>query len=197
MQNKEIFFDEIAERYLLSLNNRDYRHKKIIISFSAIPGSGKTYIAKKIEQKYHALRINTDDIRKIIIDFGIEDEEMKQAILEDFVYNLFEKKLNKADNGLVILDLSIDRKYREIQDYANNHGRQLFVIRLETKKNLILSRLQQREDKNLQKFLDDMERYEHDFQNYIENHKPNIIVQDSNEDEISKVFDVIENTCNL
>jgi predicted kinase len=48
-----------------------------MICFAGIPGSGKTYLAKKIEKKYGGVRITSDEIRKII-DKKITKKKMKE-----------------------------------------------------------------------------------------------------------------------
>ena len=41
-------------------------NKKLLICFVGIPGSGKTYLAKIIEKKFKGIRINSDNLRKVI-----------------------------------------------------------------------------------------------------------------------------------
>lgn len=115
---KKNIFDEIYEEYKKQLNNLFEPNKKLVICFAGIPGSGKTYLAKKLERRYRGVRINNDDLRKII-DSKI-GEDKREEILQEFLLDLL--KTFSFENKLVILDSGIERKYEDVKNILEVEG---------------------------------------------------------------------------
>lgn len=101
----------IHEKYTKKLKNLSVPHKKLMICFSGFSGSGKTHIAKILEQRYKGIRIRSDNIRTIISNLNpnITDTD-KDKIVYEYLERLFENREFK--NKLLILDRGIDRKYK-------------------------------------------------------------------------------------
>jgi 2-phosphoglycerate kinase len=80
MENeREDIFKEIYGRHCIDLNNLNVRNKRVAVCFSGIPGSGKTTIARVLEKRYKGVRLNGDDIGKIIrnlIEEGVFGNEI-------------------------------------------------------------------------------------------------------------------------
>jgi len=57
--------DRFFSEYVQTLKNLDVENHPLIISFSATPGMGKTTLAKILEEKFQAIRISSDDVRKL------------------------------------------------------------------------------------------------------------------------------------
>ena len=129
-------FNKIYKLHKKKLKYLSVPHKKLLICFSGIPGSGKTHIAKILEEKYKGVRINNDNIRKIISELISEKtakdtkeaEKKRENILDKYLIWLLENNL--FNNGLIILDSSIDRKYKEIFLIAKENRFDLFVVRI-------------------------------------------------------------------
>jgi len=125
-------FKKILEIHKNHLNNLKLLNKRLLICFSAIPCSGKTYVSKILEEKYKGVRINNDDIRDVIKSLipGKSKEilEERQEILQQYlIWFLIQYNF---PNKLLILDSSIDRKYRGVRDFADKHRYSIFIISL-------------------------------------------------------------------
>src|SRR5437868_6813229 len=99
--NSRIFAIDVQQ-----LKHRQIPNKTFFICFSGTPGMGKTYIAKILEDTYKAVRINTDEIRKIIKSL---DNEFTENSVETYLYYFL--KNYSSPNRFFILDASIDRRY--------------------------------------------------------------------------------------
>lgn len=133
MPNESIILKKIFKKHKPKLKHLNIEHKKLIICFSGIPGTGKTYISKILEKRYKAVRIRSDQIRKIIKKLGnktpkLLDEDYKEKILRKYLLDLLRK--HPFRNNLIILDSGIDREYPKIFLLAKEHGFQLFIIRI-------------------------------------------------------------------
>ena len=139
---------EIYQSHLRQLHHLEVPHQKIVICFSGIPASGKTTLAKKIEERYGVVRINNDAIREIIAEImirrGMErTEEKNQKILHEYLTYFLEKYTEK--NKCLLLDSGIDRSYEQVFACCKGKKYPLFIIRLETPLKEIRRRLAERE----------------------------------------------------
>ena len=162
--DRDGIYEERINRVLLSniysehkkkLKNLSIKNNKLIICFGAIPGSGKTTISKILEDKYKGVRINTDEIRSIIYKTEI-DPVKKQEILENYL--LYFLKNYDLINGLIILDCSIDRFYKQIIDYANKNNFSLFVINIQITKETVEDRIS-KINENYKDYIEEMQRW--------------------------------------
>jgi len=134
---KNEILNKIYNKHKSQLNYLNTPHKKLLICFSGIPGTGKTYIAKILEKKYKGVRISNDDVRKIIRNLGkkypkLLEEDYKEEILEKYIMQLIKKPPFK--NNLILLDSGIDRRYLEVFPISKLHGFDLFIIRIKASK---------------------------------------------------------------
>jgi len=95
MLNKQTF-NKISKKYFpilknKNLKNKNIKNKKLAICFSGVPGSGKTSIAKIIEDKYKAVRINKDEIGTVIRNLNlIENNNQKEDLSYKYINQLYQ-----------------------------------------------------------------------------------------------------------
>jgi len=153
---------------MISLNFKIYKeHKKkiknlniknsgrVIICFSGIPGAGKTTIAKKIEKKYQAVKTNNDDVREVMKKLEIKDNCYQKLI--DYQAWLI-PKIAKGKNKIIIIDASIDRKYKEVFKLSQSLNYKLFIIKIDIPKNLVKERIKKR-NKNYKDYFECLDRW--------------------------------------
>ncbi len=133
MQNNRILTEELYQTinsYLFPrLKNKDIPHPQFIITFSGVPGTGKTSIAKKLEDRYRAVRINNDHVRKIITSQGLADsEEEAEQLLQEYGFQLLPHL--PFPNKRTVLDKSMDRRYGWFLDVCHDYDLKYFLIRL-------------------------------------------------------------------
>lgn len=194
-------FDQISAHFHKTIQNLDIYHPKIVIAFSGIPGSGKTFIAKQLENKYKAVRIQNDKIREAVdkVFQNISNEEAEK-FKDSYLMSVLDELKNKR-NGLIILDSSMDRRYPKIIKWCKENNFKLIVIKLDITKEIAVKRLKEREGTNAKNYLKNLDRWFLDFKKFNRNYKADITI-DSNKDTVGRelesklkpLFTIIEET---
>ena len=166
--NTEILevLEKIKEKHYEKIPYRLIDHPKLLICFSWIPASGKTYLSKCIEKRYKGLRITNDDIRGIIKNILTQYPslyEKRQEILEYYVYGLLSSPLK---NGLVILDSGIDRRYHEISQLAMKYGYKMFLIRILAREETLSTRIKKRSVEDQEHFKSEYPRWKQEYEEF-------------------------------
>lgn len=156
-------------------------HEKLMVCFSGIAGSGKTYIAKILEEKYKGVRIRNDDIRGIVADLD------KSQDIDEATYGYFDWffKNYSFKNKLVILDSGIERRYKKIFPFAEEEGYKIFIIRLKVSEEVyerrIREKLRGKLDDNYIARINDWKRQYEEFGKAI---RPDIIIENERDNEL-------------
>ena len=184
MVDEKRIIKHLFEKQKPLLKHTEQPHKKIILAFSGIPCTGKTHIAKLIEEKYKGVRINSDDLRKIIRKLGkkkkiLLDEVYKEEILKKYLYGLIENYPFK--NKLVILDSGIDRKYEEVNSRAKKHGFELLVIRVEGNKSIAEKGIVKKLGKPDKNFVNNIDRWVKEYEEFGKTKKYDFLVKNDQE----------------
>ena len=168
-------FNKISKHYLPLLKYKNKNNPNLVILFSGVPGSGKTYTAKILEKKYKAIRINKDEIGKILLKLKITDKTMnKETISDKYIYELLKKWPFK--NKLIIIDKSIDRVYPNLLKLLKQNKFQTFIIRLNTSRSLAIKRIKLRKPNNLDEWLLKIDEWFNDFKKSGKHLKPKVIL---------------------
>lgn len=194
MKMDKALYQQIFEQHQERLHNLDASHPKIVITFSAIAGSGKTTLAKAIERKYSAVRISNDHVRRIIdgLDLGI-DPPAKQQLLEQYVLRLFDY-LSKQANGLVLLDSSIDRKYFAVKERVEPLGYRMVFIKITLPRAEIERRVRERHKSaaNPDAYLREFDRWVTDNERLAAQVDPDITLADNYTFDFDNVYKYLD-----
>lgn len=166
---------------------------KLIICFGAVPGSGKTYISKILEEKYRAIRINNDDIRNII-NKKLKTKNDKQKILEEYIFYFI--KEHNSSNGLIIFDSSIDRIYKKLFIAVADTEFNIFIINIKVPKKVIINRIFNRNRKNSKKFISEIERYYNDHKKFEKDVIIDVNINNDKELNLNELFLKLESKLN-
>ncbi|MFI5342689.1 MAG: dual specificity protein phosphatase family protein [Chlamydiales bacterium] len=142
--NGKTFNGKIFEEHLQIIKNLDKSNPKLIIMFSGTPGMGKTFLAKKLEEQFHGLRISSDEVRSIFNMKKIKDKGKDQKLLNDYLLWSVKRLNNLSPNHLIILDRSIDRTGDMYYQFAKNFGYDVFLIRLKVDRDVVEKRIKER-----------------------------------------------------
>ncbi len=178
--------EKIYKIHLKQLKNLDVPHKKLMIFFSGIPGSGKTYISKVIEKRYKAVRIRTDSIRKIIWKLGIREENKKEFLLDKYCLWLLSNW--SFANKFIILDKGIDRDYDKISNLAKDNKYEIFLIRLKVPKNVLDKRIFKKKNKRDPHFDSEIGRWTNEWEHFGKRIKPDIVIENENKLDLKPLF---------
>lgn len=165
---------KIYKEHLKILKNLDVDNKnRLLICFSGVPMLGKTTIAKRIEKDLRAVRINNDSIRDII-NSKLENvaQDDIQKILEDYLIWLLEK-FEKFSNNLIVLDSSIDRKYKKVFYFADKFKFKTFIIKIKISKDEFKKRI----NNNKKEYLDNMNKWYYDYSKFNKINKSSYFIK--------------------
>ena len=190
--NRETKFDEVSRRFFLGLNYTEIQNQQLIITFSGVPGSGKSELSKKLEEKYHAVKIGNDSIRDVIYhsrDFSFS-EEGAEEFLQD--YNEYLIRNYSFRNKLLVLDKSMDRQYGRFFPIFEELGLRFFVIRLNIDKKRAIERIMGRkEGEDLDSIRRNMERWQIEFENFGKNSHYDVLI-DGESPDFERVYEKLD-----
>lgn len=179
---------------LKKLKNKGILHEKIIICFSGIPSSGKSSIAKILEEKYKGIRIDNNPVRKYFINLRGQDSFKYADEVDAFVKEYLDYFLEKYNfpNKFFILDSSIDRKYNRIKEFADKNGFRMFVIRIDLPKRIAQKRAFERKGGVDPWFLKNIGRWMKEYKQFNTNHKPDVIINTERKPNLNSLFKKID-----
>jgi hypothetical protein len=123
--HKEHIFEKVFEVHKRNISYLRESHPNMMILFSGTPGMGKTVVAKRLEERFHAVCLSSDDVRQIL---------RKQHYREDLTNKYLEwcivKLLQTEPNHLFIIDKSIDRTFNTYSKVATDHLCTMFLIQM-------------------------------------------------------------------
>ena len=173
-------FTKISNKYYPYIKNKNIKNKKLAICFSGVPGSGKTSIAKILEDKYKAVRINKDDIGKIINSLNLTNTNKKEDLSYQYINQLISNY--PFSNHLIIIDRSIDRTHNETFKILRKFGFKIFIIRIKVSKSIAIKRIKKRNYKNFQVWMSKINKWFSDYNKSGKMIKANINLDDNNLD---------------
>ena len=189
---KQNRFDEISRRLFPRLKYTKIQNQQLIIAFSGVPGSGKSDLSRKLEEKYKAVRVGNDPIRDIISHSGIFplSEEESENLLQD--YNEYLVRNYPFRNKLLILDKSMDRQYKRFFPIFEELGLRFFILRLNMDKEGAIERIMKRKGgEDLDLVRRSMERWQREFRDFGKNAHYDILIDGENSD-FEKVCEKID-----
>src|SRR6266496_2162107 len=140
MQN-EAFNQRFAKKYEKQLPVlKAPQPKKLLITFSGVPASGKTTLAKRLTADLDVHRVSNDEIRELIVNDGISLE----GIVIGHISRRLIEELLQGSNRTIIVDSSIDRTWPAFFETAEKAGAATFVIRMNCSHEEIEKRLMAR-----------------------------------------------------
>ncbi len=167
-------YNAISENLFSKLKNVNILHSPFIIAFSGVPGCGKTSLAKILEEKYKAVRINNDFIREIIRKRKLTNSEEKdEQLLQDYNHHLIENYPFK--NKLIILDKSMDRRYKQFIKLFKSKNLRYFIIRLNIPDIRTALKLLGKREKITNQVKNSMERWFREYNDCCSNLKADIV----------------------
>ncbi|MBI2045380.1 AAA family ATPase [Candidatus Pacearchaeota archaeon] len=191
-------FEKITKKLIPNLLNINNKNSQLIITFAGIPSSGKTTIAKRLEKKYKALRINGDIIYDIAEELGLAlDYWDLERIKRNYVLAFLES--NPFKNKLIILDKGMDRMYKDFINLCKRNKLNYFIISLSLSKKDAIKRFKKRNPKTWKTWLTKLGRWSKENTQFKRDVSSNIVI-DANKinykeicKEINKELEKIKN----
>lgn len=157
-------------------------HPSFVV-FSAIPGSGKSEISKRLESDYGYLRITNKLIRESIAVSGHED-----VVIGDYTL-WFLDKLTKDYRPNIVFDRNIDQWYQPSKVWAKKNSYNYVLVAIDVSPDLLKKRLLKREGTTDSKAHDMLDFYKNQHVEMQEFITPTISFTDDYDlDEASKII---------
>ncbi|HNY04795.1 MAG TPA: hypothetical protein PKI92_03515 [Candidatus Woesebacteria bacterium] len=147
---------------------------KYIVTFAGPPGSSKTPIANYLSEKFNLPIFNHDSIRTEVTEDLLKFDE------EEFRKRSFIRLSSLFEQGdSFILDVSIDREWKNYQDKAQNSHYKIFTISLDLSRNYLIKLYKAKRYleslKNIDKFILDHQKYLSEYSSMV-----NLSIKDNN-----------------
>ncbi|HSX30262.1 MAG TPA: AAA family ATPase [Candidatus Saccharimonadales bacterium] len=136
--------DDIANEYYNALSNKDVHQSKCVVLFSGVVASGKSTIARAIEQSLQAVRVSNDEIRSRITAANPAIEPAQREQLKLKIGNEVLERLANETSGLIAVDASCDRGYDDYRAWAEKRGYRIVLLRMDMSRDVIEQRIRER-----------------------------------------------------
>ena len=112
----------------------------VLVVFSAIPGSGKSELTKRLVAEYSFSGLANKDIRGAIRQTGHTDD----VVIGDYTIWLLDKLARQGARSIVF-DRNIDQWYEPVKQWAKLNGYKCVVVRIDVSRDILEKRLHNRE----------------------------------------------------
>jgi predicted kinase len=186
----------LDEHYLKHLKNLNHANPKLLVVFSGGNAMGKTTIARKIEERFHGLVLENDEVKRHLLNYtpGIGKDELNRTTWQ-YTINLYQRLDSVTPNGLVVRDGIIDWYYHRILPVFEEAGYPLFIIAFDVTREKATELIKRRGDtptvkeERFYKLLDDHEIHTKRFRML---YKPDVVLSDSTIFNHNLVLDALE-----
>lgn len=113
--------------------------RPVFVVFSAIPGSGKSELSRRLESDYGYLRITNKLIRESIEQSGYND-----VVIGEYTI-WFLNKLTKTVRPNIVFDRNIDQWYSPSKSWASDNNYRYILVSINVSIDILKKRLFQRE----------------------------------------------------
>lgn len=186
-------FAEVDARYLPTLHHLDVVHPRLMILFSGPPSSGKSTVAKAIAKEFQGVRLENDAIRTLLLTLAPnKDLSERRALAYQYRDYVMSTLVNQTQNGLWIIDSSIDRSYDTLYDFTARHSFTRFLISMNIPENVHYRWIIQGGDRAfgaLSDYLEHRAQRRQEQQAFLNKHQPDLVL--GPDYEITAVFNRI------
>jgi predicted kinase len=117
----------------------------MIIVVYGLPGTGKSWLSRRLAREFHAIHLNTDIVRDELGKKGDYSQASRYQVY-DHLLELAGERLKQGHN--VILDGTFHKKEKRaaIREIAGKLGKDLFSLEMKASEKTIAGRLEKRRD---------------------------------------------------
>lgn len=127
---------------MIRKNKKTGKNKKTLIVICGLPGTGKSFVAKKLGKKIKAKVLNTDVVRKKLFKKPTYSDEEKYKVYKK-LFEIAEKSLKKSN---VILDGTFYKENlrKMAKKIAEKNDSKFILVEVICEENLVKQRLEKR-----------------------------------------------------
>lgn len=168
----ETIYDEIYKAHLPHIKLGNVA-KPALIVFSAIPGSGKSELTKRLVENHGASGIANKDIRKSLEQTG----HTHDVVIGEYTLWLLDK-LTKQKPRTIVFDRNIDQWYEAAKNWAAKNSYKLVLVQIEVSRSTLEKRLHHREGDKVSKVLGMLDFYHKEHERMTQNMQPAIVLKE-------------------
>lgn len=176
-------YESVFKEHVRHLNHLQNENPKGWITFSSVPGMGKTHLAKHLETQLGAIRLSSDEIRALLKQHHLNPEKRDQETHDREIDHYLEYCLARLDvispNKLYIFDMSIDRTYSHIAALAEQKQIPVFVVQIQAPRDVVENRLKLREGANSEAYLRHLDKWYRDYNELARKRTPDYVFDNS------------------
>ena len=126
----QALFQKIDAIYRPSILNVDVvQPKRLMVLLSGPSSSGKTTLAKQLEEHFLAIRLENDAVRRIVkVLYPKKSAGQVSALMHAYMRRLRIELVDYIKNCCWIIDASVDRGYGMYADFAQSFGFTTFLV---------------------------------------------------------------------
>lgn len=178
--NNRKLFAEIDAQYIPTLHYLDVVHPRLMVMFSGPPSSGKSTVARTIAEEFRGIRLENDAVRTLLPKIhpgkGMDERGTLVYQYRDHIMNAL---VSQTQNGLWIIDSSIDRSYDTLNDFTIRHGFTRFIVAMNIPEDIHHRWIIQGGDRafgSLSDYLEHRTQRRQEQQAFLSNHTPDLIL---------------------
>ncbi len=166
-------YEEIYKVYVPNIQIGKTSTPSLVV-FSAIPGSGKSELTKRLVSNYGFSRLANKDIRSAIKQTGHVDD----VVIGDYTLWLLDRLAKQAPESFVF-DRNIDQWYEPAKDWAKRNNYKFIVVRIEVPRDTLENRLHNREGDKVSHVLSVLDFYQNQHQQLYQVIQADIMFKDN------------------
>jgi predicted kinase len=148
--------------------------KPALVVFSAIPGSGKSELTKRLVGRHGFTRIANKDIRGAMEQTSHADD----IAIGDYTLWLFSRLAQQGPKSIVF-DRNIDQWYELSRDWAINNDYKFVLVRIEVSRANLEKRLHRREGDKVSTVLGVLDHYQIQHEQMSRTIQADIVLQEN------------------
>lgn len=168
----EVAFQEIYQAHLPDIKLGSME-KPALIVFSAIPGSGKSELTKRLVEDYAVTSIANKDTRRSLEQTG----HMDDVVIGEYTLWLLDR-LTEQKPLTIVFDRNIDQWYEAAKHWAAKNNYKLVLVQIDVSRSTLEKRLHAREGSKVSKVLGMLDFYHKEHKRMTRSMQPAIILKE-------------------
>lgn len=168
----DVAYEEIYKIHAPSIHIGE-ASKPALVVFSAIPGSGKSELARRLVTKYKFSKLANKDIRDAIKSTNHAED----VAVGDYTLWLMDRLAQQGSRSIVF-DRNIDQWFEPLRNWANRNDYKFVVVQIEVSRSALEKRLHNREGDKVSHVLSVLDFYQTQHEQMMQTIQADIVLKE-------------------